>query len=157
MAYNDPRPVLLRITKLEERLKEKPKRKFGFFSDSSKVISITAFAVSMITTVYSWRKDDLQAHDVTRRQFDSTMEKLVDVGFKNYEFTTKNKDQPNFGVMAGWFNAQSGLMANKAIQQLAAIEDASIFDYLMVGNALVGVAQRAGFANLHRTISGVSA
>src|SRR5260221_3811679 len=143
MTYNDPRPVLVRIAKLEERLKEKRKPRFGFLSDSSKAISISAFIISIVTTGYSWRKDDLQAHEAARRQFVSTMEQLVDIGFKNYEFTAKNKNEPNFGITAGWINAQSGLIVNKAIQDLAAINDASIFDYIMVGNTLVSVGQPA--------------
>jgi tetratricopeptide (TPR) repeat protein len=150
MTYDDPRPVLLRIAKLEERLKERPKPRFGFLSDYSKAISISAFLISIVTTIYSWRKDDLQAHEAARRQFDATMEQLVDIGFKNFEFTAKNRNEPNFGAMAGWFNAQSGLMGNKAIQELAAIDDATIFDYIMVGNTLVSVGQPARASTLFR-------
>jgi hypothetical protein len=130
----DPRPVFVRIAKLEERLKEKPKARFAFFKDSSRVLSVCAFVVSIVTTTYSWRKDDLQTHEAARREFDSTMQQAVDIGLKTYEFQVKNKDQPNLGAMMGWFNMQTGLLMNKSIQELAAIDDPSMFDYTVVGN-----------------------
>jgi len=130
----DPRPVFVRIAKLEERLKEKPKARFAFFKDSSRVLSVCAFVVSIVTTTYSWRKDDLQTHEAARREFDSTMQQAVDIGLKTYEFQVKNKDQPNLGAMMGWFNMQTGLLMNKSIQELAAMDDPSMFDYTVVGN-----------------------
>jgi tetratricopeptide (TPR) repeat protein len=133
MTYKDPTPVLLRIAKLEERLKEKPKTRFAFFKDSSKVLSICAFIVSILTTVYSWRKDNVQAHEAARREFYNTMQQTIDIGLKNYDFQIRNKDQPNIGAMSGWFNTQTGLLQNKAVQQLAVIDDASMFDYIVVG------------------------
>jgi hypothetical protein len=141
MTSDDPRSIQLRIAKLQERLSEKPKRRFDFLKDSSKAISISAFVISVVTTVYSWRKEDMQAHEAARRQFDTTMQQLVDRGLTEFEFTAKNRNQPNFGVIAGWFNAQSGLMANRVVQDLAAIDSASMFDYIMVGSTLLKTAQ----------------
>lgn len=44
--------------------------------------------------------------------------------------------------MNGWFNTQSGLLQNKAIQDLAAINDASMFDYTIAGY-IVSIGQPA--------------
>jgi tetratricopeptide (TPR) repeat protein len=148
MNSNDPRSVDLRIAKLRERLREKPKTRFEFLKDSSKIISISAFIISVVTTVYSWRKDDLRAHEVARRQFDSTMQQMVDTAFKNFEFTEKHKTEPSFGQLAGWFNAQQGLMGNKVVQDLASVHDASMLDYIMVGYNLVSLGQNSRAATL---------
>jgi len=144
MIDNDQRPVLIRIARLEERLKEKPKLRFAFFKDSSRLISISAFIISIVTTIYSWRKDDIQGHEAARREFDSTMQQVIDIAVKNFEFQVKNKDEKNLGAMNGWFNTQTGLLQNKAIQDLAGLHDASMFDYIVVGNLLaVGQPARA--------------
>jgi hypothetical protein len=47
-----------------------------------------------------------------RRQLDATIEKLIDMGLKNYEFAARNHNDPNLGAMTSWFTAQTGLMAN---------------------------------------------
>jgi tetratricopeptide (TPR) repeat protein len=142
MTYKDPIPVLVRIAKLEERLKGKPKTRFAFFKDSSKIIAVSAFIVSIVTTIYSWRKDDIQSREAARRQFDTTIQQAIDNAVKLYEFQVKNKDQPNLGAMNGWFNTQSGLLQNKAVQDLAALNDVSMFDYINAGN-IVSIGQPA--------------
>ena len=149
MTYNDPRSVLVRIAKLQERLREKPKARFDFLKDSAKVLSVCAFVVSIITTIYSWRKDDVQTHQAARREFDSTMQQAVDVTLKIYEFQVKNKNQQNFGVINGWFNTQSALLQNKAIQDLAALDGASMLDYVTAGN-IVAAGQPARAATLFK-------
>jgi hypothetical protein len=138
VSQPDSRPLLIRIAKLVDRLKERSAStsRFAFFNDPSKVIFVAAFIISIVTTVYSWRKDNLETQLANRRQLDATMQQLVDVGIKNYEFTTKNKSDPNIGAMAGSFTARTGFMANKAAQVLRDLRNGTAIDYIMVGNAL---------------------
>jgi hypothetical protein len=91
--YKRRKPLVVRIAKVEERLKEEPKSWFGFLKDSLKMISISAFIVSIVTSIYSWRRDNQQAQEAARRQFDSTIQSYVDMGIKNFEFSTKYKDR----------------------------------------------------------------
>src|SRR5262249_41699557 len=77
------------------------------------------------------------AHITQRRQLDLTIQQLVDVGFKNFEFLEKNRNSPNIGSMSGWFSSQAGMLAQKAAQELALSKKGSLIDYLVVGNALL--------------------
>lgn len=138
MPNHDSRPLLIRIAKLEDKLnKDGSTKRPGFFGDPSKLISIAAFIISIVTTAYSWRKDHLEAQLANRKQLNDTIQQLIDTGIKNYEFSKNNKSDPNVGTLSGWFNAQTSLMAGKAAEGLAELKNGRPIDYLMVGNALL--------------------
>ena len=124
--------------KLEEKVKASNKEQpAGFFKDPSKVISIAAFIISIATTVFAWRKENIDAQIAQRRQLDSTIQQLIDVGFKNFEFLAKNRNDPNMAGMTGWFATQTGMLAQKAAQELALSKKGGLVDYMVVGNALL--------------------
>lgn len=128
--------------RLEEKVKAFNKeRSAPFIKDPSKVISIAAFIISISTTVFAWRKENIEAHIAQRRQLDATIQQLVDVGFKNFEFLAKNRYDPNIGAMTGWFYSQTGMLAQKAAQELTLSKKGSLIDYLVVGNALLEAGQ----------------
>jgi tetratricopeptide (TPR) repeat protein len=141
MVQIESKPALIRIAKLEDQLRQQDKQKSGskFFADPSKVISIAAFIISIVTTVYSFRKDALETQVANRRQLDASIQQMIDVGIKTYELNSKNRNDPNYGGLSGWFNAQSGFLANKAAVSLDELKNASTIDFLLVGNALAGI------------------
>src|SRR4051794_6315153 len=142
MSIRDSSPTLLRLMRLEEKVKASSKeRSAGFFKDPSKIVSIAAFIISITTTVYAWRKENIEAQIAQRRQLDTTIQQLIDAGFKNFEFLAKNKNDPNIGSMTGWFYSQTGMLAQKAAQELALSKNGSLIDYLVVGNALLEAGQ----------------
>src|SRR6202171_3402877 len=111
MPHYDPRPLQIRIARLEDKLnKDDSRKRPGLFGDPSKVISIAAFIISIVTTVYSWRKDHLETQLANRKQLNETIQQQIDTGLKAYEFSTKNKSDPTVAALSGWFNAQADLM-----------------------------------------------
>lgn len=134
----DVTPLLIRIAKLEGRLREiqKPPSRLQLLADPSKIISIAAFIISIATTVYAWRKESFDAQIASRRQLDSTLQQMVDIGLKNFELYSKNKSDPTFGNVIGWFTSQNLFMANKAAASLSELKNTTTVDHLMVGNAL---------------------
>ena len=141
MIRTDSTSALIRIARLEEQLRQQNKQRSGskFYSDPSKVISIAAFVISIVTTVYSFRKDALETQVANRKQLDASIQQMIDVGIKTFELNAKNKADPNYGALSGWFNAQSGFLANKASASLDEMKSASTIDLLLVGNALAGI------------------
>lgn len=75
MPIHDSSPILLRLMRLEEKVKASNKeRPAGFFKDPSKIISIAAFIISIATTVFAWRKENIEAQIAQRRQLDTTIQ-----------------------------------------------------------------------------------
>jgi tetratricopeptide (TPR) repeat protein len=149
MSNRDSAPVLLRLKRLEQKVEASSKKRSpSFFTDPSKLISISAFIISIATTFYSWRKENVESQIAQRRQLDSTIQQMIDGGIKNFEFGVRNENRPNVGAMSGWFNAQIALSAQKAAQELALSGTGTITDYIMVGNALLDANEfsRAGAA-----------
>ncbi|MCK1518069.1 hypothetical protein IVB22_37430 [Bradyrhizobium sp. 190] len=149
MSNRDSAPVLLRLKKLEEKVEaSSKKRSSSFFTDPSKLISISAFIISIATTFYSWRKENVESQIAQRRQLDATIQQMIDGGIKNFEFSVRNANHPNVGALSGWFNAQIALSAKKAALELALSGTGTITDYIMVGNALLDANDysRAGVA-----------
>lgn len=141
MIQNESKPVLIRIARLEDQFRKQSKQTSGskYFADPSKVISIAAFIISIVTTIYSFRKDALENQLASRKELDASIQQMIDVGIKTYELNSKNKADPNYGALSGWFTAQSGLLANKAAASLDELKNASTIDFILVGNALVGI------------------
>jgi hypothetical protein len=101
-----------------------------------------------MTTVYAWRKENIEAQIAQRRQLDTTIQQLIDAGFKNFEFLAKNRNDPNIGSMTGWFYSQTGMLAQKAAQELTLSKNGSLIDYLVVGNALLEAGQSSKATDL---------
>ena len=154
MPRNETAPVLIRLAKLESQLrddKSKRKNQLSFLSDPSRLISIAAFLISVVTTGYSFRKDAMDAQAAHRKELDSTIQQMIDVGIKTYELNAKNKNDPSFGTLAGWFNAESGFLAERAAASLADVHGATTIDYLLVGNALTTVGNYSKASEIYST------
>jgi len=137
------KPIELRLKRLEEAAAGKPKKqsRLAWLADPARVISLVALFITLITTIYTWRKDAIQSQEARRREFNSAIEQLIETGLKNYEYIKNNKGDQNFGLMNSWFTSQSMIMRDKAANSMLGLDGLSAGQYILVGNAMMTAGQ----------------
>lgn len=103
------------------------KRKGAWYRDTSVVISVAAFLISMVTTVFSWYRSYQQDITAIQGQLSAVLERATALQRTNFDYYYKLKDDPLYGSVSAVLNQENVQLATQAYSLARALgENASV-------------------------------
>jgi hypothetical protein len=90
------------------------KRKGPWYRDTSVVISVAAFLISIVTTVFSWYRSYQQDVTAIQGQLSAVLERATALQRTNFDYYFKLKDDPLYGSVSAVLNQENVQLATQA-------------------------------------------
>jgi hypothetical protein len=99
------------------------KRKGPWYRDTSVVISIAAFLISIVTTVFSWYRSYQQDVIATRGQLSAVLERATALQRTNFDYYFKLRDDPLYASVSAILNQENVQLSTQAYSLARALGD----------------------------------